>query len=515
MPIKVGPLSSAVISLSSVTAVAGNILNNGDFSKGFSCYSAYEWSDNHQFLLSTNSRSGGHAAEIYCANNCSKAAIFPATGIPVMPGRSYAISLYTKCQPGSSGALYLPKTTTGNFLRGISCNGSWNQTKVTFTPAAEDTTFSFSIYNEGAGSFLIDDIVLTYSDGTTPTPSIWIHPGTRNVSLSPTTVSVDGKPYLAMGFYGVPPSHYSTVASLGANTILVPPDCFSTGGEDSLDLAYGLGLNVLPDFTMATRSGLDNGITKSGPGSAGTVTLPSAAMRFAPHLANIGTFLVDEPDQGAVNWYLISPLTLVSEALALRQHAKLPTLVDFQHAAWTTENSAYNGSGDIWMAEPYGTSFKNVTHAITTLESIHRRPIWLFNNDIVSTLIVPKAYWEVVQGATGIIYFDFDSFYGNPAGYAAVHQVFAELGSLKGAIFGVGFSMTPPSGITAIGRYSNGTHHILAVNPNTVNVTGKFSVPGLAAGKTITVLFENRKITSTSGGFSDSFIGISRHVYAF
>ena len=152
MPIKVGPLSSAVISLSSVTAVAGNILNNGDFSKGFSCYSAYEWSNNHQFLLSTNSRSGGHAAEIYCANNCSKAAIFPATGIPVTPGRSYAISLYTKCQPGSSGALYLPKTTTGNFLRGISCNGSWNQTKVTFTPAAEDTTFSFSIYNEGAGA---------------------------------------------------------------------------------------------------------------------------------------------------------------------------------------------------------------------------------------------------------------------------------------------------------------------------------------------------------------------------
>ena len=167
------------------------------------------------------------------------------------------------------------------------------------------------------------------------------------------------------------------------------------------------------------------------------------------------------------------------------------------------------------MAEPYGTSFKNVTHAITTLESIHRRPIWLFNNDIASTLIVPKAYWEVVQGATGIIYFDFGSFYGNPAGYAAVHQVFSELGSLKGAIFGVGFSMTPPSGITGIGRYSSGTHHILAVNPNTVNVTGKFSVPGLAAGKTITVLFESREITSTSGGFSDTFIGISRHVYAF
>src|SRR5262249_20620863 len=64
--IKAGLLSSTVIILSSATAVAGNILNNGDFSKGFSCYSAYEWSANYHFLLSTDSHSGGYAAELYC-----------------------------------------------------------------------------------------------------------------------------------------------------------------------------------------------------------------------------------------------------------------------------------------------------------------------------------------------------------------------------------------------------------------------------------------------------------------
>ncbi|MBV8830785.1 MAG: hypothetical protein JO108_16300 [Acidobacteriaceae bacterium] len=45
------------------------------------------------------------------------------------------------------------------------------------------------------------------------------------------------------------------------------------------------------------------------------------------------------------------------------------------------------------------------------------------------------------------------------------------------------------------------------------NVNATFSVQDLLAGRTITVLFENRSITSVAGGFADSFTGASRHVY--
>jgi hypothetical protein len=367
----------------------------------------------------------------------------------------------------------------------------------------------------------VDDQVITYSDGTVPTQNPWLYPGTRNVSISPTTASVDGNPYLALGFYDVPYANYAQVAAMGANTLIgdfagPTSDCFLTGGEDILDQAYELGLNLLPDSSFTARSGLDNG-TFSANGGGGLLALPSAVNRYAPHLANIGWFLDDEPDQSAVTWDYVLPQTFVGEYAAVQSGTSLPILADFQQASYNVASvdAPYNGSADIWMAEPYGTSFAGVTHAIATLEGIQQRPIWLFENDITSTLIVPKAYWSIVNGATGIIYYDWANFSANPEELAAVAQAFSELGSLQSAIFGQSVRVTPPSGVTAVGAQSQGTTYILAVNPKAATVTGSFSVPGLAAGTTVTVQFENRSITASNGGFSDTFSGVTRHVYVF
>jgi hypothetical protein len=38
-------------------------------------------------------------------------------------------------------------------------------------------------------------------------------------------------------------------------------------------------------------------------------------------------------------------------------------------------------------------------------------------------------------------------------------------------------------------------------------------VPGLMTGRQISVLFEGRTLSATSGTFSDTFEGPSRHVY--
>ena len=208
---------------------------------------------------------------------------------------------------------------------------------------------------------------------------------------------------------------------------------------------------------------------------------------------------------------------LINEAAALRSKSRLPVLVDFQHAHYGPRSliAPYNGSADIWMSEPYGTDFLGVTHATSLFNSIQQRPIWIYQNDIAANLIVPKAYWAIVNGVTGLVYWGWSSFYQDLAGLDAVKQVFSELKSLQGPIFGQSTSVTAPSGITAMARGYNGQTYIFAVNPNSTSVTGSFIVSGLTQGTEIQVLFENRTITSSEGSFTDTFNGVARHVYIY
>ena len=503
-----------------------NILVNGDFRYGLQCYGDWAWSKtgisykgDFDFFLSTDAHSPPYAAEIACkGSDCPKADI--VTGdIPVTVGKSYLLKLYTKCPAGGAGWIYIPHTTIGTTIERLSCNENWNLSQVSFTPAVGRQTFDFDIVDWGPFPLLIDDIVLTFSDGTAPTPT-WIHPGRRPVSVSRTTVFVDGSPYLALGFVDVPYRDYRQAAALGANTIMGFPssgpttECFNIG-KSALDTAYELGLNVLPDTTAEARAGYDNG-TLSPNGGGGLLTLPLTASQYGPHLANIGWFLDDEPDQSEIVWYTLAPERLINEAAALRSKSTLPVLVGFQHAHYGPRSliAPYNGSADIWMAEPYGTDFSGVTHATTLYNSIQRRPIWIYQNDIAASLIVPKAYWAIVNGVTGLVYWPWPSFSKDQAGLDAVKEVFSELKSLKGPIFGQSTSVTAPPGITAMARQYNGRSYIFAVNPNSTSVTGSFTASGLTQGKQIQVLFENRTITSSEGSFTDTFNGVARHVYA-
>ena len=505
-----------------------NILVNGDFTYGLQCYGDWAWSrtgkngkGDFDFFLSTDAHSPPYAAEIACkGSDCPKASIFTGD-IPVTLGKSYRLKVYTKCPTGGSGYIYIPHTTIGNIYERLSCNENWNLSQVSFTPAVGQPTISIHIGDTSPLPLLIDDIVLTFSDGTAPTQT-WIHPGRRRVSVSPTTVSVDGSPYLALGFANIPYRYYRQVAALGANTIVgnvlkygPTTECFNMG-KSALDTAYELGLNVLPNTTGEARVGYDDGILSPN-GAGGLLTLPLTASDYGPHLANIGWFLDDEPDLSEIVWYTLAPGMLINEAASLRSQSTLPVLVDFHHAHYGPRSliAPYNGSADIWMSEPYGTDFSRVTHATSLYNSIQQRPIWIYQNDITANLIVPKAYWAIVNGVTGLIYWDWPSFSQNQAGLDAVKQVFSELKSLKGPIFGQSTSVTAPSGITAMARQYKGQTYIFAVNPNSTSVTGSFTASGLTQGKEIQVLFEDRTITSSEGSFTDTFDGVARHVYIY
>ena len=492
-----------------------NIWNNGGFESGLMCYASIIWAksgksfpSDYHFQLSSDSHSGSNSIEIRCTtSDCEKAAIV-SSKIPTPGNQSYTLSLYTKCPAGRQAAVYIPDTKGGDTFVGATCNGSWALNKINFTTAETARDFFFYVYNRDVEWMRIDDILLTYADGSVPESSVQ-HAGVRTVSISGQSLIVDGSPYFALGFFDVNYQDLPTVAALGANTIngtglSAPADCSRTGLQSYLDRAYELNLNFTPDSSSTARL-------------ASPDALGAAVAQFSPHLANILWFLADEPDQAQVPAWYIPADTLVAEYQTIKSQLPIPVAADFQRAAWSvpSETLPYAAGVDLWIAEPYGADFGSINHAITTFNGLAAKPIWLAQDDIDAGLIVPKAYWAAISGATGILYFNWDSFKAVPAKRDAASQVFRELTQLTPAIFAdsLDSQITPPFGVGSIARSLNGLQYILAANPSPVPVQGSFAVPGLVAGTTVQVLFEDRSITADAEGFRDTFSGVTRHVY--
>jgi hypothetical protein len=494
-----------------------NILNNGGFETGLMCFTEWMWSNtgvdfagNYQFLLSTDAHSGKYSFKINCAgSDCLKAAITSEV-IPTPANQSYILSMYAKCPLRTTAYTYIPNMAKGDVSTGIDCTGAWAPYQVAFQTGPTAGYMTFGIYLYGAPWLEVDDVRLTYGDKTVPQTPV-LHPGSRKVSVSGQTVLVDGAPFLSLGFFDVKYRDLEQVAATGANTINGfsnnAANCFNTGQKSYLDTVYELGMSFVPDSaTTARLSSAD--------------VMPKAVQTFAPHLANIGWFLADEPDLKAGNWEFIQPETFVAEANAARTQTSLPMMADFQTATYGPASGVapYNGSADIWMAEPYGPAFTTSVYAINLFNSIQPRPIWLAQNNIDPSLIVPKAYWAVIAGATGIHYFTWELFKADPNKLAAAQQVFTELKGLKNAVFGqkIDALVTAPAGIGSMSRFDPGTGmaYILSANSSSDTVQAKFQVQGLAAGQQINVLYENRSIKAGAGTFSDTFAGTCRHVYA-
>lgn len=146
---------------------------------------------------------------------------------------------------------------------------------------------------------LVDDLEPTYGDGSVPMHVVK-HAGVRS------DVAID------------------------ANTGLFPPlDCVNEDRGTYADAAYDNGIDLLPDSTETARAQLPE-------------VFPAVTDRFAPHLANIGWYLVDEPDFDAIPYVIrIPPATLKAEHDAARTRTTLPITALLQHAHYDTTDAPY------------------------------------------------------------------------------------------------------------------------------------------------------------------------------
>jgi len=507
--------ATALLSIGGLLS-AQNILNNGGFEFGLMCYGTNVWSDtgvfgkgDYRLKLSPDARSGAYSLEIGCSGaDCPKAAAI-SNRIPTEPGQNYRFSVQTKCPVGAIATVYIPGTSAGDRTFPLNCTGSWTLNAFTFRIGSVAHDFLFYLFSYNGPWVRFDDVVLTYADGSAHAP-MSLHAGNRKVEISNQTVLVDGAPYLALGFFDVNYTDLAQVAALGANTVFglggdQNAGCYNTMLESYQDRAYDLGLNFVPDSSTTARLALP-------------AVFAGAMQKFAPHLANIAWMLSDEPDQASVPYWFIDPNTFLAESTAAKTRTRLPVFADFQRAAWSvaSEVSPYAAGVDLFMAEPYGPDFQPVAHAAAMFRSLRPAlPLWMAQDDIDAHLIVPKAYWVLVNGGTGISYFSWNGFKAQPDKLAAAKQVFSELGSLKDVIFGKNADslVTGTAGIGRLARFNEGRTYVLAVNPVTQPTPATFQISAIRAGQQVRVLFENRTITATAGGFTDHFAGIARHVY--
>ena len=190
------PLLITVVSNTAALA-QNNILVNGGFENGLMCYAENIWgvdesnafAGDYRFSLSNDVHSGTYSVKLSCpaGGDCNKAALY-SQRIPATPNQAYQLSFYAKCPVGNTPWAHVPNTAAGDVGIFPTCDGTWRLNQLPFQMGPDSgVNFYFSIYSYGASSLLIDDILLTYGDGTAPAHTA-LHAGTRNVSISGQTV---------------------------------------------------------------------------------------------------------------------------------------------------------------------------------------------------------------------------------------------------------------------------------------------------------------------------------------
>jgi hypothetical protein len=164
---------------------AQNILNNGGFETGLMCYNFWtnsvtgvDFAGDFQFTLSTDSHSGNYSFQIACkpgGTDCARAYLYTQS-IPAIPSQNYTVSVWVKCPAGGGGWFSVSDGATVGGLAAnmLACNTDWTFNTMNFQTSSTATTYIVYLLNYNPQPLLIDDLVVTYADGTAPLELIFI-----------------------------------------------------------------------------------------------------------------------------------------------------------------------------------------------------------------------------------------------------------------------------------------------------------------------------------------------------
>ena len=85
--------------------------------------------------------------------------------------QSYKLSVYAKCPAGRNAFVYIPGMTNGDVVSYLYLQRRLDPEHGFGSPPERRPYVSYSFYNADTSWLLLDDVVLTFGDGTAP--STW------------------------------------------------------------------------------------------------------------------------------------------------------------------------------------------------------------------------------------------------------------------------------------------------------------------------------------------------------
>ena len=496
-----------------------NILFNGDFEYGFAgwSYGAW-WGGEYEFSIVDDSYTGDYAARMDCITVGTEPKCLLNTNYPAIEGKTYTLSFRHKASiEGLSGLAYMSGNGVDVYHL-FSSGTEWKQEVLTFEAPSTYPILSFYHYDSTEGtSLLIDHIIINEGD-----TAIDEHADFEAYDGVPTKATVgdyvtliDGCPFFPISAYNVP--NPQEAADAGFNCLI---DISSSIDYTVMDEAHQLGLPVIVGgMTGMLRSHL--------PRKAGQY-----ARLYMNHPATFAHYMIDEPDH---DWWYVPPNEVAQASQSIHEadpfHPTMMLQMRWSIGATWMGKDYYNYSeaSDIFACDPYVfNDGGGVAQLGTTMTKIRAqagntgKPVWFAieggwgENQVLSREEQYGTTWtSIANNVSGLFFFEYDFLKNHAEQYRAALDITAEVRHLEGALTSPVSTMPKrTNGIDWYSRQSPGGLAIFAANTTSAAKDGvKIEHPEIAAGSTVTDVFDRREIIPSEGSITDSFGPYERHVY--